>query len=171
VARADLPPMALENSCPAVAHSECPHLILRRPAGRRSPEAVLCQCACHSDCPASVVESISVAEWGDICSCMGAADEIEIMHQSAERKLRVQEAVAAVGTISDRSASDLQADLLVEFKARGLDPKPHELELMARKLEADNGPPRLRKRRMTRGVGHVVGLIAKEARQGPTVED
>jgi hypothetical protein len=70
----DLPEVSI--LCRESAHQECGHWVGPQVKlwgrGRRHPNAILCQCACHSACP--VTGRLAPDElWNSECSCPGAA--------------------------------------------------------------------------------------------------
>ena len=82
----------LSQQCHYVKHQTCAHWmgletnVIKMLRGQ-GPEAILCQCICHEECPVAGVRTVEQSQWMSACTCPGSGPVKDIM-ANAQRPQR-----------------------------------------------------------------------------------
>lgn len=150
--------MELTAACQEGEHEACPHVVgfgavfLARKK-RRGPSVVLCQCACHEQCPTPRDRFVSRDVWRSACTCPGAEEYGQGL-EHRERDMRemqapLREALGQIDLTRRRGAEEIRSELLAAYGRHGVEPFS-DLRGMASILEAVSGPRWFRLPRLVR---------------------
>lgn len=146
-------PPTISPWCEREEHSGCDHafassfeLAPRRFGG--GAYDVFCRCPCHADCPLAGHERTRKGLWEAECTCPGAvparARRAELMArleaERADRKQRMDAALAGVNVGHGRSKTELKAEFTAAFRRHDVKAPEAMLDVAAEALSAVTGP-------------------------------